>query len=292
MSLSAAVCEAIGAARGRPFVVRRLRPVAGGCINRAFVAGDGGETWFIKVNEAMGGEFFEAEADGLRALADSGVVRVPAVVAAGARGGLGYIVLEHLEMTGRGSPAAMGEALAALHRDLGPSHGWRRDNYIGATPQENAPDEDWPRFYARRRLLPQLERARRTGCGSGLYEDGLRLAERLGGLFAGYAPAPSLLHGDLWGGNTAYLDEATPVLFDPAVHRGDRETDLAMTELFGGFAPGFYAAYRAAWPLDAGYAARKPLYQLYHVLNHYNLFGGAYLGQARSLVAGLLRELG
>ena len=112
--------------------------------------------------------------------------------------------------------------------------------------------------------------------------------EKLPDYFGDYHPAPSLLHGDLWGGNHAYAEDGTPVLFDPAPYYGDRESDLAMTELFGGFDRAFYAAYRAAWPLDAGYARRKALYNLYHILNHANLFGGGYARQAEGMMQRLL----
>ena len=117
------------------------------------------------------------------------------------------------------------------------------------------------------------------------------MQDRLADFFPGYSPRPSLLHGDLWGGNFAYAD-GEPVLFDPAVYFGDREADLAMTELFGGFPAAFYAAYREAWPLDPGYGVRKTLYNLYHVLNHYNLFGGSYADQAEAMATRLLAERG
>jgi fructosamine-3-kinase len=124
-----------------------------------------------------------------------------------------------------------------------------------------------------------------------LRDKGERLTEHLGGFFLDYRPAPCLLHGDLWSGNAGMLPDGTPVVFDPAVHRGDREADLAMSELFGGFPEAFYAAYRAAWPLDPGYETRKTLYNLYHVLNHFNMFGAGYLGQARRMIQKLAAEL-
>ena len=123
-----------------------------------------------------------------------------------------------------------------------------------------------------------------------LVTKGFGVIERIGGLFVDYQPQPSLLHGDLWSGNAAMAGDA-PALFDPACYYGDRETDIAMAELFGGFPVNFYAAYRAAWPLDPGYESRKPLYNLYHILNHFNLFGSAYLGQAQRMIERLLAEL-
>ncbi len=183
--------------------------------------------------------------------------------------------LEELDLKRDGDWAALGRMLATLHRQSGPRFGWHRDNWIGRSPQANAWADDWNEFWWTRRLEPQLRRA-------GLAADFLRNALR------DHRPAPSLLHGDLWSGNAGFIDEG-PVLFDPAVYYGDREADLAMTELFGGFAPDFYAAYKAAFPLDAGYEQRKPLYNLYHLLNHLNLFGGGYRAQVEATL-GLLRR--
>jgi fructosamine-3-kinase len=143
------------------------------------------------------------------------------------------------------------------------------------------------RFLAEKRIGFQLDLAARNGHGRTLAADGEALLARLGDFFTDYTPPPSLLHGDLWGGNFAAV-EGEPVIYDPAVYYGDRETDIAMTELFGGFGPEFRAAYAEAWPLDDGYALRRDLYQLYHVLNHLNLFGGGYLSQARALLGRLL----
>jgi protein-ribulosamine 3-kinase len=188
----------------------------------------------------------------------------------------------------------MGRALAAMHRatgrQAGAQFGWRRDNFIGSTAQCNRGRDDWPGFWRDARLLPQLALAARNGLGSRLIDTGERLATVLPRLLSGHAPQPSLLHGDLWRGNASFLADGSPALFDPAVYFGDREADLAMTELFGGFPPGFYAAYTEAWPLDAGYPLRRDLYNLYHVLNHANLFGGGYAAQSQALMERLLAE--
>jgi fructosamine-3-kinase len=161
----------------------------------------------------------------------------------------------------------MGSMLARAHSRPGPRFGWHRDNYIGSSPQQNGWCDDWAEFWRERRLRPQLERA------------GLRA--NLDRLLEGHKPQPSLLHGDLWSGNVGFTKDG-PVVFDPAVYYGDREADLAMTELFGGFSREFYDAYQEVLPLDAGYEKRKHLYNLYHLLNHLNLFGGGYLGQVKS----------
>jgi fructosamine-3-kinase len=219
-----------------------------------------------------------AEADGLAALKSAGA-RVPQVISAGNS----VLVLERLCLTRDGEYAEMASLLAALHRTTGSRFGWHRDNYIGATPQANGWHDDWVEFWRERRLLPQLEQAARNGFAldSEFLIPGL---EKL----IGHHPVPSLLHGDLWNGNAGFNSGAA-VIFDPAVYYGDRECDLAMTELFGGFPAAFYAAYREAYPLDSGYEQRKHLYNLYHLLNHLNIFGGGYYAQVRAAL-GLLRS--
>lgn len=267
--------------------------VDGAAASRTLIARSADARWFVKLDRAERIATFVAEADGLRALAACPALRVPRVVGLGVSGAQAYLVLEHLRLApvAEGAAAA-GRALAQLHRIAGAQFGWPSDNFIGATPQLNAADDDWPRFFARQRLLPQLELAKSQGHRGALVADGERLVDELPALFASYRPAVSLVHGDLWHGNAA-LDEAGALaLFDPAVHYGDREADLAMCALFGGFPERFYAGYREAWPLADGFAPRRALYQLYHVLNHLNLFGGGYRHQAEQLIAGLRAEIG
>jgi len=205
----------------------------------------------------------EAEADGLRAL--GAVVRVPRILDHGPD----FILLEQLDLRRSGDWAALAQMLARLHRTTGPRFGWHRDNRIGATPQINGWRDDWATFFHECRLRPQLELARRNGFA---FEEPPRLEN--------HRPEPSLLHGDLWSGNAGFIEEG-PVIFDPAVYYGDREADLAMTELFGGFPARFYAAYNEAFPLPDGYETRKHLYNLYHLLNHLNIFGEGYLAQVQ-----------
>ena len=236
---------------------------------------------------------FAAEAQGLQALSTTGIVRTPAVIALGQTATQAFLVLEHLDLAALepGAGARLGASLAQLHRVRGDSFGWPDDNFIGATPQLNTPHRSWPHFFGERRLRPQLQLALSKGLDKALVAKGKAVIERIGGLFIDYQPAPSLLHGDLWSGNAAQCRDGTPAIFDPACYYGDRETDIAMAELFGGFPTSFHAAYRAAWPLDSGYETRKPLYNLYHILNHFNLFGQAYLGQAQRMIERLLAEL-
>ena len=246
---------------------------------------------FVKTGEDA--ELFLAEADGLEALADAACLRVPRVFDSGEAGGEAFIVMEWLAFVPKRATAAarLGEALARQHLAPATRFGWRRDNFIGATPQFNAPSDDWIWFFRERRLLFQLRLATESGYRGALQESGAELVAALPRFFTGYAPRPALLHGDLWGGNWGVLEDGSPAVFDPAVHWGDREAELAMTELFGGFGAEFNAAYRLHAPLDAGYAVRRDLYQLYHVLNHLNLFGEAYLPQSLDLLRRLLAEL-
>jgi fructosamine-3-kinase len=253
---------------------------------------------FRKTGPAADLPRFEAEIDGLAALRAAGQVRVPEAFGAGEDAqGQAWLEVEYLELGSldRASGALLGTQLAELHRRTGAepdaAYGWPRDNFIGATPQSNQSHRTWAGFFAAERLRPQLALASGKGMERTLRDQGERIAENLGAFFLDYRPVPSLLHGDLWAGNAGALPDGTPVIFDPAVHRGDREADLAMSELFGGFPESFYAAYRLAWPLDAGYETRKTLYNLYHVLNHFHMFGGGYLGQARRMIQKLAAEL-
>lgn len=291
MPLLETLSQAVAAATGQHLDLRCGGSVGGGCIHRAMVVDAEGVRFFVKTNDKSAAPMFAAESEGLRALAATATIRVPAVVACGETASEAFLVLEHLDLAGRPNPRAMGHALAALHQAPAARFGWPRNNYIGATLQLSGEDDDWPGFFAEWRLMPQLEWAREKGGGRRLYEGGQKLAQELPAFFATYRPQASLLHGDLWGGNAAYLPDGTPVIYDPAVYWGDREADIAMTELFGGFGAEFLGAYRDAWPLDSGYRTRSTLYNLYHVLNHYNLFGGSYASQAEGMIQRLLAEL-
>jgi fructosamine-3-kinase len=255
---------------------------------------DAARRFFVKLNRPSGLAMFEAEADGLREIAATGVIRVPSSVCAGVAEDSAFLVLEFIDFnsSGKGRAEDLGRQLADMHRISAPQYGWWRDNTIGSIPQINALADNWPEFWRDRRIGRQLALAAGNGFGGALQRKGERLLAKLDGFFTGYAPLPSLLHGDLWGGNYAYSAAGEPVIFDPAVYYGDREADLAMTELFGGFPAAFYVGYREAFPLDAGYPMRKALYNLYHVLNHLNMFGEGYLGQAEGMIEKLLGEAG
>lgn len=264
-------------------------PVSGGDIADAWRVDTRDGTVFLKTLRATESGVLAAEAEGLEAIRQTETLRVPAVIGHGQADSLAWLALEWLEF-GRGGDAVqsmLGAQLAALHRHTAPQHGWPEDNWIGRTPQPNGWHDDWVTFFAEHRLGHQVALATEAGFGNALAHRAATLLERLPDLLSGHTPAPSLLHGDLWGGNWSSCDGA-PVVYDPAAYYGDREADLAMTRLFGGFSGAFYAAYEAAWPLPAGHAQRDVLYRLYHVLNHVNLFGGGYVTQAMSLIDQLI----
>lgn len=271
----------------------RLTAIAGGDINAAFRLQAAGVDWFIKLNRAELLDMFAAEATGLQELAALQQVRVPQVVTWGVHERQAYLILEYIELKPLSSQSArlLGQQLAQLHRQPQAYFGWCMDNTIGSTPQHNPAYQDWVSFWQQCRLGKQLAFAAAQGYTGSLQNQGERLLTKLPGFFSDYQPQPALLHGDLWGGNAACDHAGQPLIYDPACYYGDREADLAMTELFGGFGADFYAAYQADYPLDAGYQSRKTLYNLYHVLNHLNLFGSSYRTQAEHMIERLLAEL-
>jgi protein-ribulosamine 3-kinase len=293
MSTFALLARALGAATGLNVAAAPERAVAGGSINAAYRWPAADHVLCVKVAPRAALPAFEAEADGLAELAAAQVLRVPRVLARGEVGDHAYLALEWLESRPPTAAAErrLGERLAALHAVTAPRFGWKRDNTIGRTPQCNDWAANWCDFFREHRLRPQLALAQRQGFGCELEACGAQLLEALPALLAGHHPDASLLHGDLWGGNWLTTLAGEPALFDPAVYYGDRETDLAMTRLFGGFGHAFYEAYQALAPLPAGAAERADLYNLYHVLNHANLFGGGYARQARALIERLLARV-
>lgn len=249
------------------------------------------ERLFVKTGPEAALDMFQGEADGLAEIASTDTIRVPKVEDVGLRDGRAFIALERLafDRVDTDAERLLGERLAAMHRCTADQFGWHRDNTIGMTPQINTRSENWVEFFREHRLRYQLDLAARGGFTGEVQELGAELAHKLDDLFADYTPAPSLLHGDLWGGNWG-VSGGEPVIFDPAVYYGDRESDIAMTKLFGGFGRAFYEAYEAAWPFEYGSHQRELLYKLYHVLNHVNLFGAAYVGRSLDLLRQLTRN--
>lgn len=277
--------EALRAA-GDASVLRAHEPLSGGSISQvARLRSERGDYLLKWGGRGLAG-FFAAEARGLALLASTGAVRVPAVLAwrdAADSDPQGFILLEWLAAppgADRGAAAqALGYALAALHRTTVPAYGLDDDNYIGATPQPNGWMASWRSFFRERRLRFQADLARRNGHLSGERARRMeRLLDRLDAWIDDRAVQPALLHGDLWGGNFLVGPGGAPALIDPAVYYGDREADLAFTTLFGGFPGSFYRAYDEVWPLPPGWQERRDLLNLYHLLNHLNLFGESYGG--------------
>lgn len=273
---------------GQPFRPAHRRPVGGGSVNHAYALVDGSQAYFVKINQASRVAMFEAEALGLQEMTATHTIRVPQPIGWGTADGSAYLVLEWLDL-GYGTHRSwqeMGQKLAAMHRvSSSQGFGWSRDNTIGFIPQQNPWTTSWTEFFTTHRIGFQLELACRKG---GRFPRGDRLLQRIPDLLADHHPAPSLVHGDLWTGNAVVTKLEEPIILDPATYYGDREVDLAMSELFGSFPSDFYRAYHAAYPLEAGYERRKILYNLYHILNHYNQFGGGYESQANHMIASLI----
>lgn len=274
------IWEQVASALGSPVV--KTSGVSGGDINDAYrvTLADGREV-FVKTHTAAPKGMFQAEARGLTWLAEAQAIAVPRVLAVSNDEAVPFLVLELLEagMRPRDFDEQLGQRLAALHRFGALRFGLDHDNFIGNLPQANAAHQDWPSFYREQRLAPQVRRAARH-LGTALQQDFERLYTRLPDLLAAAEP-PSRLHGDLWGGNLHADASGAPCLIDPAVYGGHREVDLAMMQLFGGFGERVFDAYHEAFPLQSGWRERVPLYQLYPLLVHVNLFGGGYVGQVQ-----------
>ena len=273
---------------GPDMMIKAVRPVAGGDINDAYlVLLDDGRRIFLKENLERNIRFFETEQTGLAAIRDTGTIGVPEVMKTGIASGRAYLMMEYLEAAPKKKDfwERFGRDLAAMHRadsskwTPGGKYGFTGDNFIGAGKQVNRVYEDWIPFFRDCRLEVQYRRAQEY------FDDSSRSAmQRLLDHLEEYLiepEQPSLLHGDLWGGN---LVTGYAWLIDPAVYVGHAEADLAMTELFGGFAPAFYDAYREAGSILPGYADRREIYNLYHLLNHLNLFGGGYYGSVMHIL--------
>lgn len=295
--IRAALERAVMDATRADWTLLAMQPVSGGCIHTALRLegedGAGKTRHFAKLAPMERAAMLVAEAEGLATLRAAGAVRVPGVITVGNDGETAWLILEWLDLAPLAaiSGARLGVALAAQHRLPQAKFGWEKDNFIGASPQANGWSKDWLAFWHDKRIHAQLRMAMANRYPSRMIDRGERLLTDCHEFFRSHKPVPSLLHGDVWGGNAAALGDGTPVVFDPAVYCGDREADLAMTELFGGFPKDFHAAYRNAWSLDDGYPVRRDFYNLYHVLNHANLFSGGYVEQSAKLIERLLAEI-
>ena len=288
------IADVISERTRQQFSPSRVVPVGGGDINENYFLQGEVQQYFVRINRRHH-QLFTAEAHALEEIQATHTIRVPAVVVQGITQQFAFLVLEALPLSANqdASQFTLGEQLASLHRApasqlSGGLYGWPNENFIGSSPQYNQPRQSWADFWRENRLLPQLTMAYTNGFAGVLrtYEKDLFVCSDT--LLAEHHPSPSLVHGDLWSGNAACLQDGTPVIFDPASYYGDREVDLAMTELFGGFSAEFYRGYTSRWPLPAGYEKRKSLYNLYHMLNHLNLFGASYRSSCVRLLNSLL----
>ena len=265
--------------------LRAVMPVGGGDINQAARVETSEARYFVKWNTGALPRMFAAESSGLHLLASTHTLRVPRVIALIDQPAA--LVLEWIDMgtNKHAASEALGRGLAQQHRSSTPTYGLDHDNFIGSNPQYNTPSRSWIEFYRDQRLGVQRDLAQRHGH---LTPDRARRLDRVLNQLDRWIDeslvTPALLHGDLWGGNYLIDVQGQPVLIDPAVYYGDREAEIAFTELFGGFGARFYAAYNEAWPLDRGYADRRDLYNLYHLLNHLNLFGEGYGGSVDTIL--------
>ncbi len=278
------ISQAIAQATNTDFQIQDTRSVSGGCINQGYQVIGSSQQYFVKLNQAQKIEMFQAEALGLQQMIATKTLVVPQPVCSGIAGNSSYLVLEWLDL-GRGSSDGwqeMGKQLALMHKQgTNSQFGWNLNNTIGSTPQINDWSDNWADFFAEQRIGYQLNLAKRKDSG---FNNNDQVVRVIRDQLAEHQPVASLVHGDLWSGNADINADGQPTIFDPASYYGDREVDIAMTELFGGFPASFYQGYDQQWQLDTSYKNRKNIYNLYHILNHFNLFGGSYSHQAQRII--------
>ena len=291
MSTFSSIPEAISQSTGKKFETDRSSSLSGGSISRSqCLTGHDGRVFFCKENDLAFLPFFEAEALALNEIHATDTIRTPEVICFGKTRSASFLVLEFIKEGSSSSKGQkeMGTQLARLHKIAQPYFGWSRDNCIGSTSQPNPRNQNWIEFYQQQRLQHQFQLAARKGRS---FEKIEKLLLNLEFFFQGYTPQASLLHGDLWGGNASEDLSGIPFIYDPASYYGDREADIAFTYMFGGFSSSFYEAYEKEFPLHNGFEIRKTLYNLYHELNHFNLFGGGYASSAQSSINQLVSLL-
>jgi fructosamine-3-kinase len=241
--------------------------------------------FYVKTHLKRYAPIFKTQITSLLSITNTNTLACPSVIAHGQTHKYAWLVLSFLDLYQTGNQSQLGIKLAALHRYTGKLFGWSETNFIGQGIQYNHQLDDWASFYRSQRLLPQLQRATEKGLPSSIVASIEKLLERIESFFTDYHPIASLLHGQLTMDNFAFLSDSNPVVLNPCCSYGDREMDLALTELSGEFSADFYTAYQAAYPLDKGYQQRKPIYQLYYLLNEFNQSGGDYAQQIKALLA-------
>jgi len=273
------------------FVIDSTTQVSGGSICEAYKIKVGSTLYFLKTHKAGFHSMFANELYSLHALSATNTICVPTPLVSDIIDDYCYLLLEYLDIHSRGSYAQLGESLAHLHQNTSNQFGWDQNNWIGTTPQPNDWHRNWLIFWRQCRLGYQLDLAKHNQAPHSLIKNCEQLYTEFDSLFQNYSPIPSLLHGDLWCGNVGFIENGSPILFDPACYYGDRETDLAMTQLFNGFDQEFYSAYKDHFPLDRDYEIRKDFYNIYHLLNHFNLFSDGYAEQTERLCLEVLSAI-
>ena len=278
--ISSAIVREIEAKAGFQILPSSGKSVSGGCIHQsAIFETEEGSSLFVKQNTADSLAMFEAEFQSLKWLASTDSIRVPRPFGFGETSGTAFLAMEALKLSNRGEAARMGSQLARLHSYTGDRFGNDFDNFIGATLQPNPWTKSWADFFTEHRLEHMLHLAAKRGH---VFPNRTKLLETVHHHLSSLEIQPSLLHGDLWGGNAGFDENGDPVLFDPACYMGDREADIAFTRVFGGFDPEFYESYRETFPEPE--PIRETIYNLYHILNHFVLFGGGYASQAEGMI--------
>jgi protein-ribulosamine 3-kinase len=271
------------------FLLSEKIPVSGGDINQAFrLLGDGAE-YFVKLNSSKYWDMFVQESVGLKALDITQSMLIPKVILHGVFKGQSYLVLEYIKMQRQGDIRAFATALADLHLTSHSTFGFDNDNHIGTTPQNNRANNNWGEFFAEQRIGFQLKLLQQKNVSQSLLNKGQQLLKKLPNYLNRHQVKPALVHGDLWQGNYAFNQAGVPLIFDPACYYADHEVDLAMLELFGNPGREFFEAYNRVYKIEQGYTERKKIYNLYHILNHANLFGGSYINQSEQIINELVK---
>ena len=283
--------QAITEKTAQNFKIIRRESVGGGDISQAYRLSGEHQEYFVKTNRKQLAFMFVAEAAALDGIHLTRTIKVPKPITSGIFDQHCYLIMEWINFSGQPSAQTFAQQLALMHHCTHDQFGFAMDNTIGSTPQVNHWSEHWVDFWTKQRLGYQLGQIKKNGLSHRLFDMGLLLQEKSALFFETYQPKASLLHGDLWSGNWAADEHGQPVIFDPASYYGDHEADLAMMELFGHPGRQFFDAYRESFEVDKGYSVRKNFYNLYHILNHANMFGGSYAMQAQNMMEVLLAEV-
>jgi len=282
-----AVEQAIKAETGNRFAIEKKRIIAASNTNLAYQVSNYQHNYFVKIKDKSHFNHFESEAYALDQIRSLKQVTCPEVIATGTTLDKSFIVLSYIPFSQATSESwyHLGAQLAMMHKSS--SHGqfgWQHDNYIGDTLQPNNWRSNWKTFFAEQRVAWQLQLLSEKSIKLGNID---HITDICHDALNHHEVKPSLVHGDLWLGNLGFTDSSS-VIYDPACYYGDREVDIAMTELFGQLPYDFYLGYQNIFPLDEGYEQRKLIYNFYHILNHANLFGGVYIDQSRALLSRIL----